>query len=42
LRANDIALQNRLPLIGLVESGGADLPTQRRRSSFRVGGSSGI
>ncbi|HEY7048119.1 MAG TPA: carboxyl transferase domain-containing protein [Jatrophihabitantaceae bacterium] len=29
LRANDIAMQNRLPLIGLVESGGADLPTQK-------------
>jgi acyl-CoA carboxylase subunit beta len=29
LRANDVALQNRLPLIGLVESGGADLPTQK-------------
>jgi acyl-CoA carboxylase subunit beta len=29
LRANDIARQNRLPLIGLVESGGADLPTQK-------------
>ncbi|MEJ2858160.1 MULTISPECIES: acyl-CoA carboxylase subunit beta [unclassified Saccharothrix] len=27
-RANDIAFQNRLPLIGLVESGGADLPSQ--------------
>lgn len=27
-RANDIARQNRLPLISLVESGGADLPTQ--------------
>jgi acetyl-CoA carboxylase carboxyltransferase component len=27
-RANDIALANRLPLIGLVESGGADLPSQ--------------
>ncbi|MER5264285.1 carboxyl transferase domain-containing protein [Actinosynnema sp. NPDC002837] len=27
-RANDIAAQNRLPLIGLVESGGADLPSQ--------------
>ncbi|MEV0676213.1 carboxyl transferase domain-containing protein [Actinosynnema sp. NPDC050436] len=27
-RANDIALQNRLPLIGLVESGGADLASQ--------------
>lgn len=29
LRANDIALQNRLPMINLVESGGADLPTQK-------------
>jgi acyl-CoA carboxylase subunit beta len=29
LRANDIARHNRLPLIGLVESGGADLPTQK-------------
>ncbi|MFC7959431.1 acyl-CoA carboxylase subunit beta [Rhodococcoides kroppenstedtii] len=29
LRANDIALQNRLPVISLVESGGADLPTQK-------------
>jgi acetyl-CoA carboxylase carboxyltransferase component len=29
LRANQIALENRLPLIGLVESGGADLPTQK-------------
>jgi len=29
LRANEIALQNRLPVIGLVESGGADLPTQK-------------
>ncbi|ATE53328.1 MULTISPECIES: acyl-CoA carboxylase subunit beta [Actinosynnema] len=28
LRANDIAAQNRLPLIGLVESGGADLTSQ--------------
>jgi acetyl-CoA carboxylase carboxyltransferase component len=28
LRAMQIAEQNRLPLIGLVESGGADLPTQ--------------
>jgi len=28
LRANEIALQNRLPCIGLTESGGADLPTQ--------------
>ena len=27
-RASDIALQNRLPVINLVESGGADLPTQ--------------
>jgi acetyl-CoA carboxylase carboxyltransferase component len=29
LRAHEIALQNRLPLIALVESGGADLPTQK-------------
>lgn len=29
LRANDIARQNRLPLVNLVESGGADLPTQK-------------
>ena len=29
LRANDIALKNRMPLISLVESGGADLPTQK-------------
>jgi acetyl-CoA carboxylase carboxyltransferase component len=29
LRANKIALQNRLPVISLVESGGADLPTQK-------------
>ena len=29
LRANQIALENRLPLIALVESGGADLPTQK-------------
>lgn len=29
LRANQIALENRLPLINLVESGGADLPTQK-------------
>jgi acetyl-CoA carboxylase carboxyltransferase component len=29
LRANEIAMQNRLPVIGLVESGGADLPTQK-------------
>ena len=29
LRANDIAAQNRLPVISLVESGGADLPTQK-------------
>jgi acetyl-CoA carboxylase carboxyltransferase component len=27
-RAHDIALANRLPMINLVESGGADLPTQ--------------
>jgi acetyl-CoA carboxylase carboxyltransferase component len=29
LRAAEIALQNRLPLINLVESGGADLPSQK-------------
>jgi acyl-CoA carboxylase subunit beta len=29
LRASDIALRNRLPLVNLVESGGADLPTQK-------------
>ncbi|HZC69468.1 MAG TPA: carboxyl transferase domain-containing protein [Jatrophihabitans sp.] len=29
LRADEIALQNRLPVIGLTESGGADLPTQK-------------
>jgi len=29
LRAHDLAEQNRLPLISLVESGGADLPTQK-------------
>jgi acetyl-CoA carboxylase carboxyltransferase component len=29
LRAGQIALANRLPLISLVESGGADLPTQK-------------
>ncbi|MEV7524931.1 carboxyl transferase domain-containing protein [Streptomyces sp. NPDC091371] len=29
LRANEIALQNRLPVISLVESGGADLPSQK-------------
>ncbi|MFC6084496.1 acyl-CoA carboxylase subunit beta [Sphaerisporangium aureirubrum] len=29
LRASDIALENHLPLINLVESGGADLPTQK-------------
>ncbi|WP_137724929.1 acyl-CoA carboxylase subunit beta [Prescottella subtropica] len=28
-RANDIAVANRLPVISLVESGGADLPTQK-------------
>jgi acetyl-CoA carboxylase carboxyltransferase component len=28
LRANDIAFANRLPVISLVESGGADLPSQ--------------
>ncbi len=39
LRANDIAMQNRLPLISLVESGGADL-RPRRKSSFRADGCS--
>lgn len=29
LRANEIALANRLPLVNLVESGGADLPSQK-------------
>lgn len=29
MRATDIALQNRLPLINLVESSGADLPAQK-------------
>lgn len=29
LRLHDIAKQNRLPVIALVESGGADLPTQK-------------
>ncbi len=29
LRMHEIALQNRLPLISLVESGGADLPSQK-------------
>jgi acetyl-CoA carboxylase carboxyltransferase component len=29
LRAAQIALENRLPMINLVESGGADLPTQK-------------
>ncbi|MGB6125785.1 MAG: carboxyl transferase domain-containing protein, partial [Gordonia sp. (in: high G+C Gram-positive bacteria)] len=29
LRSNDIARQNRLPVVSLVESGGADLPTQK-------------
>ncbi len=29
LRANEIAFANRLPLISLVESGGADLPSQK-------------
>jgi len=28
-RAHDIALANRLPMISLIESGGADLPTQK-------------
>lgn len=29
LRANQIAFENRLPIVSLVESGGADLPTQK-------------
>lgn len=29
LRANQIARENRLPVVSLVESGGADLPTQK-------------
>ena len=29
LRAHDIAVANRLPVISLIESGGADLPTQK-------------
>jgi acetyl-CoA carboxylase carboxyltransferase component len=29
LRANEIAFRNRLPVISLIESGGADLPTQK-------------
>jgi acetyl-CoA carboxylase carboxyltransferase component len=29
LRANEIARQNRLPVINITESGGADLPTQK-------------
>jgi acetyl-CoA carboxylase carboxyltransferase component len=29
LRANEVALANRLPLVSLVESGGADLPSQK-------------
>ncbi|MDP9116500.1 MAG: acyl-CoA carboxylase subunit beta [Actinomycetota bacterium] len=29
MRASEIALENRLPVIGLTESGGADLPTQK-------------
>ena len=33
LRAIEIARENRLPLINLVESGGADLPARRRCSS---------
>lgn len=36
LRIMDIAMQNRLPLINLVESGGADLPDQA--DVFLVGG----
>src|ERR1022692_4052255 len=33
LRSMQIAIENRLPLVNLVESGGADLPTQRDLST---------
>ena len=36
LRAQDIARENRLPVVALVESGGADLPTQAE--VFVIGG----
>ena len=36
LRAQDIARENRLPMVALVESGGADLPTQAE--VFVIGG----
>ena len=39
-RAGEIAEENRLPTIYLVESGGADLPTPERRSSSRAAGCS--
>ena len=38
LRINDIALENRLPCINLVESGGANLPDQAK--VFNIGGRS--
>ena len=38
LRANQIAMQNRLPVISLVESGGADLPTQKEIFILGIGG----
>lgn len=38
LRVNDIILENRLPSINLVESGGANLPDQAR--CFNIGGRS--
>ena len=38
LRLNDIAVENRLPSINLVESGGANLPDQAR--CFNIGGRS--
>ena len=41
LRANQIAYENRLPVISLVESGGADLPTQKEIFHFRAAGCSG-
>ena len=38
LRMNDITLENKLPAISLVESGGANLPDQAR--CFNIGGRS--
>ena len=39
LRSQDLAMENRLPLINLVESGGADLPTSTRCSCPAASGS---